>query len=351
MAGLSVDSLEDLRGLRNILIVGVGGGGDTLGALIVYYRLRALGVEAMLGNVVWERFILDPFPGPVPVEHLVNAKILGGSVALVNRESYVDRHGYRFKPQIVRAAELLGSETVFLDVSKGEKGLLEAFNILEERLGVEAIIGVDVGGDILASGCEDELWSPLADSLSLGALYKTRIPALVAVLAPGADGELSQQSVLGKISKIAERGGLIGVYGMSRREYKMLEGSLHVFVSEASKIPFEAFRGFTGEKRIRLGSRSVEVNIVSTTFYVLDVNMLYEVSEMAKLISGTESVNEARIRLNERCIYTELDLEEDLFKLRGAGVEVTGRSILDVRSEGRRRLLLSGCKPLECSGN
>mgnify|MGYP001772499502 CR=1 FL=1 len=347
MAKLSIDSLEDLRG-RSVLVAGIGGGGDSLGALLILLRLRSLGVKSMLGCVVWERFILDPYPGPVPLEQLVNGEVLGRSVALVDGSSYVDRYGYRFKPQIVRAAEILGEKTLFLDLSKGEEGLVEAFNIVGEKMGVEAVIGVDVGGDVLALGCEEDLWSPLADSISLGALYKSRLPAAIAVLAPGADGELSQQTVLRRISEIAGKGGLIGVYGVTRREYRLLRGYMDRFVSEASKVPIEAFEGRLEVKGIRMGSRSVEVNMVSATFYLLDVEAVYEDSLLARIVSGSRSAGEARARMNSNCIYTELDLEEDLYKLRLRGGEVTARSLLDVRSEGRRRLLLSGCTPLQC---
>ena len=346
MARLAVDSLEDLRGVSRVLVVGVGGGGDSLGALILYHKLKALGVRVLLGNVVWERFVLDPFPGPVPLEQVVNAEVLGRSVALVDGSSYVDRHGYRFKPQIVRASEILGEKTVFLDITKGVVGLVEAFDVVSERLGVEAIVGVDVGGDILALGYEDDLWSPLADSISLGALSKTRVPSMIAVLAPGADGELSQQTVLTRISEVAREGGLIGVYGLTRREYRVLRKHLDIFTSEASKIPFEAFEGYAGEKSIRVGSRKVEVNMVSTTLYLLDVSVTYNRSVMAKLVSVTRSVEEARRALNRHCIYTELDLEEELYRLRTQGGAITGRSLLEIRSDGRGRLLLSGCTPL-----
>ena len=346
MARLVVDSLEDLRGVSRVLVVGVGGGGDSLGALILYHKLKALGVRVLLGNIVWERFVLDPFPGPVPLEQVVNAEVLGRSVALVDGSSYVDRYGYRFKPQIVRASEILGEKTVFFDITKGVVGLVEAFNVVSERLGVEARVGVDVGGDILALGYEDDLWSPLADSISLGALDKTRVPSMIAVLAPGADGELSQQTVLSRISEVAREGGLIGVYGLTRREYRTLRKHLDMFTSEASKIPFEAFEGYVGEKSIRVGSRKVEVNMVSTTLYLLDVSVTYNRSVMAKLVSETRSVEEARRALNRHCIYTELDLEEELYRLRTQGGAITGRSLLEIRSDGRRRLLLSGCTPL-----
>jgi hypothetical protein len=346
LAKLTIESLEDLRDIGRVLVVGVGGGGDTLGALILYYRLRALGVRVLLGNVVWERFTLDPFPGPVPLEQLVSAEVLGRSVALVNGSSYVDRYGYRFKPQIVRASEILGEKAVFLDISKGEVGLVEAFDVVGEKLGVGAIVGVDVGGDILALGYEDDLWSPLSDSISLGALYKTRVPSVVAVLAPGADGELSQQTVLARVSEIARMGGLVGVYGLTRKEYRYIRKHLDMFVSEASKIPFEAFEGHVGEKSIRLGSRTAQVNMISTTLYILDVDVTYSNSSIAKIVSGTKNIDEARKAMNRNCIYTELDLEEDLYKLRSKGGTLTGRSLLDIRSDSRRRLLLSGCTPL-----
>ena len=346
MVRLAIESLEELSNFDTVLVVGIGGGGDTLGSLILYYKLRALSVKAILGNVVWERFTLDPFPGPVPLEQLVNAEVLGRSVALVDSRSYVDRYGYRFKPQIIRASEILGEKTVFIDVSKGEVGLVEAFDLVGEKLGVKAIVGVDVGGDILASGYEDDLWSPLSDSISLGALYKTRLPSIIAVLAPGADGELSQQMVLSKVSEIARVGGLIGVYGLTRREYRILRKYLDMFTSEASKIPFEAFEGYVGGKSIRLGSRIAPVNVISTTLYILDVNVVYSKSIMAEIISGTRSIDEARKAMNRHCIYTELDLEEDLYKLRSQGGSVTSKTLLEIRSEGRRRLLQTGCKPL-----
>ncbi len=346
MTSLNIDSLEELSSMGRVLVVGIGGGGDTLGALLVYLKIKGLGGKPVLGNVVWERLVLDPFPGPIPVEQLVNAEIIGRSIAIVNSNTYVDRYGYTLKPQIVIASEVLGEKTVFLDVSKGEEGLLEALDAAMDKLGVEAIVGVDVGGDAIAIGCEEDLWSPLADAISVSALYRSRAPSIVTILAPGADGEMSQQQLIKRISEIASQGGLIGVYGVNRREYKVLKRISGKFASEASKIPIEAFEGLMGYKKIRWGSRTVEVNPISMTLYALDTGTVYNMSKLAPAVHGTKSIDEARRRLNDRCIYTELDLEEDLASLRDKGGTLTAVRVLEVRSEGRRRLLLSGCNPL-----
>jgi hypothetical protein len=71
--------------------------------------------------------------------------------------------------------------------------------------GVDCIIGVDVGGDSLASGSEEELWSPLADWVELAAV--ARLSGVLAAHSPGSDGELSQSYVISRIDKVAARGG------------------------------------------------------------------------------------------------------------------------------------------------
>lgn len=349
MARLRIDSLGELARFGRVLVVGIGGGGDSLGALALLLRLRSWGADAVLGNAVWERFVLDPFPGPIPVEQLFGAEGLGRGAALVDARSFVRRHGLEIRPQIVVASEVLGERAVFLDMSGGERGFAEALEEASERLGAEAVLGVDVGGDVLARGCEEGLWSPLADSIALSALQRIRIPSVLAVLGPGVDGELSPGQVLERIAEIAAEGGLVEVCGLSRRELRLLEGHLDRFASEASKMPFLALRGSRGEIPIRGGSRRVELSPLSASLYVVETDAAYRGSAISQIVRGSESVYEARRRLNDRCLYTELDLEEDLQPLIGAGEEISGEEILEIRSRGLSRLKSAGCRPLECS--
>ena len=343
-------SLEELVAEgRRILVFGAGGGGDALGALALYSKIRGMGGEALLGSVVWERWRIDPTPGPIPVESLVNARRVGWSLAVVGGETEAVREGYRVRPQIARIAGRLGVEALFIDLSKGSEGVREALDSAVEEFGVEALIALDTGGDILAIGCEDDLWSPLADAVSISGLSGSRAAEkLVAVLAPGADGELPASQVLEYVSYMASKGGLVGTYGISRREYEAMKSVEDSVESEASKIPLRAFEGYSGQARIRGGIRRADVTPVSTAIFLLEAGTVYSESGMGREVEGTSSIWEARERLNRRCVYTELDLELDLDRIRREGL-ASRASIDEIRREGRRRLLLEGCRPFKCS--
>ncbi len=339
MAG-RIDSLSDLRG-RRVLVFGAGGGGDSLGAMHMFIKLRDLGAKPVIGSIVWERLPVDPVPGPAPLESLVGGKRLSETLSVVYGSEHVARGGRRFKPQIVRAAEALGVEGLYIDASKGGEGVYRALKTAVEELGLEAVVALDSGGDSIALGCEDDLWSPLADALSLYALSRLRVPAILSILGLGVDGELPRGYLLKRLSQLASMGGVVEVAGLSRREASFMERVLEKFESEASKIPVKAFKGLLGFQCIRRGTRRVEVDLLQSVNIALDVEVVVRAVEMHELVRGTRSAWEASARLNERCIYTELDLEEDL---------ASGRfsSPLEAREAGRLRLAEKGCRPLPC---
>ena len=344
-----ISSLSEIaRRYKRVLVFGAGGGGDGLGAFIVWRRLRSLGADALLGSVVWERFQVDPFPGPIPVESLAGGEAIGWTAALVDGETVAIRYGATVRPQIARIAGIIGERTVYLDLSKGAEGLLMGLESVREELGVEAFVGVDTGGDILALGCEEGLWSPLADALSLYALSRTEADSYITVLGPGADGELSPDTVLRYIADIARREGLIEVFGLSREDYleaRKLEPNV---VSEASKIPLRAFEGKHGTLRIRGGTRTVRVTPLQATAYLLDARIVAGRSPLPGLVEGTRGISQASQALNEACIVTELDLEQELSRLRETGGS-RPESLNDIRRRLRRALMSEGCRPLPCS--
>ncbi|MBS7247079.1 MAG: DUF1152 domain-containing protein, partial [Candidatus Freyarchaeota archaeon] len=54
-------SLERLaESAKKALVLGIGGGGDVLGAFPTGRYLELLGVEVILGGVGWERIVYDP---------------------------------------------------------------------------------------------------------------------------------------------------------------------------------------------------------------------------------------------------------------------------------------------------
>src|SRR5689334_1763819 len=67
------ESLEDLiRGSKRTLVVGVGGGGDVVGALATARMLEFCGIEFVLGGLSWERYVFDPLPGPRSIDEVEN---------------------------------------------------------------------------------------------------------------------------------------------------------------------------------------------------------------------------------------------------------------------------------------
>ena len=336
-------SLEDLASrYARILVFGAGGGGDAAGAVHIYLKLKRLGADPILGGIVWERHAVDPHPGPITVEQLVNAEPLSRSAAIVTGETYAIRYGLEVKPQLARVAGALGVEALAVDSGKGARGVAEALKAASEALGVEAVVAVDVGGDGLALGCEEELWSPLADAVSIAGTLESGLPALYAVHSPGADGELPRETVLRYIAEIARMGGLVGVYGLTLEDMETLSRVMEVTVSEASRVPYDSFRGVVGERSIREGTRRVPLDPSMVATYLLGVEEVARHTRLPGLVAGSRSALQAREALNSACIYTELDLELDLARARERGLSP---DLLELRSRGRESLRRRGCTP------
>ncbi len=338
MPGPARSTIELADKYRRILVFGAGGGGDILAAYFYYLRLKNLGGEPLIGSVVWERYAIDPYPGPIPLETLVDAEPLGWTLALVNGNTVSLRYGSTVKPQVARLAMATGEETVFIDLSKGAEGVLAALEAAVEELGVDAIVGVDTGGDILARGDEESLWSPLADAVSLHARSKAPVDSYLLVLSPGADGELPWTTVLDRISLAASRGGLIEVLGLSREEYEMLKKVENLVESEASKIPLRAFEGVNGTVKIRGGTRTVTVTPCQASAYLLDPGIVAENSMLPGLVEGTRGIGQASQMLNRACIVTELDLEMELSRLMEKGVRPETVDLVEVKNRLKKEL-------------
>ena len=349
MVALDGGLLEAARRYKRILVFGAGGGGDALGTVHLYLRLRELGAEPIIGAIAWERLPVDPNPGPIPLEALVGAEPLGWSSALVTGETIALRWGLEIRPQIARVAGALGVEALFIDASKGADGVATALVDAAEALGVELVIALDTGGDMLARGCEDQLWSPLADAVSLAGLHQSGLPGIVAIHAPGADGELPAETVLDYASQLARRGALLEVTGLRRIEAEYIRGIMDKVYSEASKLPVRAFQGETGTVEIRGGTRRVRLSLVQATTILLDAEKVYEWSPLAQEVAGTRGIGQASQRLNKRCIVTELDLENELQRLREKPRQEP-LSLDEVRRRILQRLVRSGCEPIDCRG-
>ena len=340
-------SLESLVKGKNVFVFGAGGGGDIVGAYHVSNKVKKAGGNIIIGSVVWERFTIDPYPGPIPLEMMVNVEPIGYSAAIVNSDSYALRYGMEVEPQITKFVKVTGEKAIFIDLTKGTEGVIRGINDVAENYDIDVVVGVDVGGDILSLGCEENLWSPLADSISLSALYQLSFDRTLAVYGPGGDGELDTNTVLKYVSDISKQEGLIEILGMSYEDSELLEKLIKNVYTEASLIPLLSFKGEYGNKMIRNNTRLVKLSPILSTSYLLDVDIVYNRSELPKLVKGTGGIGQANQALNDHCIYTELDLENDLMKLRS---EQSSKPINlnDIRQQGISNLIKRNCDPIKC---
>ncbi len=316
------------------VIFGAGGGGDVVSAYVVCELLKSVyGVSSCLpGAVLWERWVVDPYPGPIP-RHLIRNAVVENCV-YVGSNTYAERSGRVVRLTSAAVAEVAGVEVPSVTLEYGVVGIRKCF----DELAGEGwrIVLLDVGGDILARGTEGGLWSPLADSLSLAAA--SEIDAPLVVLAPGADGELDVDYVVSRVAEVQVLGGLYGVIGLWVDLVRTYESILPKVTSEASRVPYIALKGQIGEVKMRGGSRRTYIGPLSLVGFVLSSKVAAAISPLAKALAGTRSLAEARKAVNLIGVATELDMEIELAKIVGCGRPASGDDYIKAREIARRKL-------------
>lgn len=298
---------ETIRAARRALVLGAGGGGDVVGALALARLCESLGTEFVLGGVAWERMPVDPHPGPRPAEQIVGGRALGAHTTLAGPETATPE-GVRFSESLM--ASHLGTETVLIDVSAGAPGATEGIDAACAELGCDLVICADVGGDVLAEGHEPGLASPLCDAVMLAASCAAGARAMLAVVGPGCDGELSAAEVLGRVAACARAGTWAGTWGLTPAVADEVEVAARASYTEASMQLVRCARGEVGEVPIRDGRRSVHLGPVGAlTFFFDPCEALGAVAPLAPLVAAEPDIESARAALAAAGVHTELDYE------------------------------------------
>jgi hypothetical protein len=309
-----------LRGSRRPLVIGMGGGGDVVGALATSEPARVYdGAEPVLGGLSWERRPFDPVPGPRSVSEIAGAEELAPGILLAGPNTRLRDRELVFAES--RMAEFLGQATVLVDINPGPasvaEGLAEAIATLKSDL----LVLVDVGGDVIAQGDEPGLRSPLADAVMLaagGQLSTAGQPVLLGIFGTGCDAELTPDEVLARLSLVAEAGGLCGARGLTGQVADRMEASMELVNTEASAQAVRAFRGAAGKATFRGGARSLELSPIAAMTFYLDVDITINAAgRLARAVADAGSLEEANDALNALGVATELDYERD-----AAGTEV-----------------------------
>jgi len=289
-------------------VLGIGGGGDVAGALVVARRCEELGTPFVLGGVAWERMPVDPKPGPRPVREIAGGQPLGDHAVLASPET-VTADGALFSE--AHLARHLGETTVLIDVSSGAAGAAEGIETAARTLDCDLVIYLDVGGDALAVGDEPGLGSPLCDAVMLAAGMRlgARLDGLAVVVGAGCDGELTIAEVLGRVAALAAAGAWIGTSSVDATVADELERAAAACGTEASAQIVRCARGELGEAVIRGGRRTVPLGPVGALAFLFDLEAAAAELPLATAVQDTDTLEEAREILNMRGVSTELDYE------------------------------------------
>ena len=304
-----------LRGARRPLVLGIGGGGDVVGALASAEFARLYdGARPVLGGVAWERRPIDPIPGPRRADEIEGAQELAPGILLAGPQTRVRDREVFFAES--RMAQYLAEPTVLVDIHGGPAAIAGGLATAAGKLGCDLLVFIDVGGDVLAQGDEPGLRSPLCDAIMLaaaGRLSGFGQRGLLGIFGIGCDAELTSDEVLARVADVAARDGLCGARGLTAPVAARLEQAMELVITEASAQAVRAFRGGSGTALIRGGSRALELNTVAALTFYLDIDVtLGATGKLARAVDDATSLEQANQALTRLGVATELDLEREV---------------------------------------
>src|SRR4051794_24073915 len=89
--------MRELATAKRPLVIGIGGGGDVVGALAVAEHCRLFhGANPIVGGVSWERTPIDPEPGPRRSDEIENAMELAPGVLAASGDTVIASRGIPF---------------------------------------------------------------------------------------------------------------------------------------------------------------------------------------------------------------------------------------------------------------
>ncbi|MEV0392265.1 DUF1152 domain-containing protein [Polymorphospora rubra] len=191
-----------LAGSSGVLIAGAGGGFDVYAGLPLAIALRDAGKRVHLANLSFSQLeLLD-----------LDVWLAENVAAVTPKTAGLD--DYFPERTLARwLAEQNLPDTVYAFPRTGVRPLRAAYRHLVDHLGIDAVVLVDGGTDILLRGDESGLGTPVEDMTSLAAVTGLAVPVkLVSCLGFGIDAYhgVNHTQVLENIAALDREGGYLG---------------------------------------------------------------------------------------------------------------------------------------------
>ncbi|MDT3439015.1 DUF1152 domain-containing protein [Pseudofrankia sp. BMG5.37] len=279
-----------------------GGGGDALAAAMVHRALRSGDPPPVVLTYAWERLRVDPLPGPRGPEGFTGLLAAGRHSHEITPASDTVPAGRSMLPRLAGESS---ARLILLDPAGGAGGLHRQLAEQIEVTAADEVWIVDVGGDVMASGHEPGLRSPLADGLVAAAALGMPVPVKVLAAGPGLDGELSETEVLGRVAALGGR----HLTTLTRSDVEFAVPLLAWHPSEVTALLVASALGIRGRVEIRdqglaldLGPRSAEVHVVGLT-------SLAENAPYVAALADTTTLDEAEEVIRRVRGFSEIDYE------------------------------------------
>ncbi|HEU0089238.1 MAG TPA: DUF1152 domain-containing protein [Pseudonocardiaceae bacterium] len=284
------------------LVIAAGGGGDAItGSALA----RPLGLSAppVVLTYSWDRLMIDPLPGPRTADDFIGLRQLAPHVLEVLPSTQPISPAGSSLP---RLAADLPTRVLLLDPTGGAVMMAAQISAAAAYFHTDHLALIDVGGDVLTTGTDPGLRSPLADQLALAACVRTGLPSQLLITAPGIDGELSPTTILARLDQL----GADQLPNLTSTDLADVRPIFDWHPSEASGLLAAAAAGRRGRVEVRDAGDHVELTATTPTLFTVKAKAALDVAPAAQL-TDSRSLDEAEAVIREATGISEIRYETD----------------------------------------
>ena len=291
-----------LEGARSVLIAGAGGGFDIYAGLPLALALRGTGAGVHLANLSFAQL------GAIDLEAWLEPDVAAITPATHGPDEYF--------PERTLSRWLASQQmpaTVHAFPRTGVRPLRAAYQHLVNRLGIDAIVLVDGGTDILMRGDEAGLGTPEEDMASLAAVAGLEVPTkLVTCLGFGIDAYhgVNHVQVLENLAALDREGAYLGalsIPGHSREAALYREAVADAQAATPLRPSIvqgqiaAATRGAWGNEQFttRTANSTLFVNPLMAVYFTVDLEALAARNLYLNRLRDTDTSLEISLRIED----------------------------------------------------
>jgi len=289
-----------------VLIAGAGGGFDVFAGLPLFFALANAGKRVALANLSFT------YLGGTNATLLADGLWRAGPATQGEPQYFPEKYLAEFLARKGYARDIYCFE------KRGVRPLRGAYRQLTEELGVDAVVLVDGGTDILMRGDEAGLGTPEEDMTSLAAVHGLDVPIkLVTCLGFGIDAfhGVCHAHFLENVAALARDGGYLGTHSLhlGMPEVKLFAEAVeyaHERMPERQSIVngsiLSALEGRFGDfhRTDRTRSSELFINPLMTLYWHFELGAVAARSLYLQTLERTESIFDvqAKIEAFERSV-------------------------------------------------